>query len=148
MATHSAEATIERIAREHNKPFSLQQLADLGQTTGLKKAQVTKAVDALVASGRLTAKLEEDSAKLKLLKSGTVLVTAEERAAVEKLLQTNLEWWRKRRSMFKGIWSTISENLDGKQSALFEEAGIETDETAGADLAEAERLIPKKQRRL
>ncbi|GFR44920.1 hypothetical protein Agub_g6006 [Astrephomene gubernaculifera] len=219
MTSQSAEAQIERIVRDQNRPFGLQQLVDLGATTGLKKAQVSKAVDALVAEGKiiskefgktklfippqtglkvlskeefdskkasvkqlqeqcqkeatevkqleaelaqlrsalseeeisrqtaeLTKKLSDDESKLRLLKAGTVLITAEERQAVEKRLLTNLEWWRKRRAMFKSIWSVLSESLDGKQSELFEEAGVETDEAAGADMAEAERLLPKKRR--
>ncbi|EFJ43662.1 hypothetical protein VOLCADRAFT_109964 [Volvox carteri f. nagariensis] len=219
MAAQSAEGQIERIVREQNKPFGLQQLVDLGATTGLKKAQVSKAVDSLVAEGKIlakefgktklfippqaglkvlskeefesrktavrqlqqecqkealeckqleselaqlrsalseeeiarqtrdiTKKLAEDETKLKAFKAGSVLVTPEERAAVEKSLTTNLGWWRKRRAMFKNIWSTISEGLDGKQKDLFEEIGIETDEAAGADMAEAERLLPKKRR--
>ncbi|GLC39525.1 Homologous-pairing protein 2 [Pleodorina starrii] len=219
MAAQSAEVQIERIVREQNRPFGLQQLVDLGATTGLKKAQVSKAVDSLVADGKVlckefgktklfippqaglkvltkeefesrkatvkelqqqcqkeaveckqleselaqlrsalseeeiarqtaevTKKLADDEAKLKMLKAGSVLVTAEERAAVEKTLLTNLDWWRKRRGMFKNIWSAISEGLDGKQADLFEEIGIETDEAAGADMAEVERLMPKKRR--
>ncbi|KXZ46370.1 hypothetical protein GPECTOR_44g47 [Gonium pectorale] len=95
----------------------------------------------------LTKKLADDEAKLKLLKAGTVLITAEEREAVEQQLTSYLDVWRKRRSMFKNIWSAISEGLDGKQSELFEEIGVESDEAAGADMPEAERLLPKRRRR-
>ncbi|GLI71740.1 hypothetical protein VaNZ11_017054 [Volvox africanus] len=219
MAAQAAEVQIERIVRDQNRPFGLQQLVDLGATTGLKKAQVLKAVDNLVAEGKILAKefgktklfippqaglkvlskeeyearkatvkqlqqecqkealeckqletelaglrsalseediarqtediskkLVEDEAKLKVFKAGSVLVTAEERAAAEKTLSTNLDWWRKRRAMFKNIWSSISEGLDGKQADLFEEIGIETDEVVGASMSDAERLLPKRRR--
>lgn len=65
---------------------------------------------------------------------------------MEKQLAGYLEFWRKRRSMFKAVWSAISEGLDGKQSDLFEEIGIETDEAVGADMGMAEQLMPKKRR--
>lgn len=65
---------------------------------------------------------------------------------MEKQLAGHLEFWRKRRSMFKAVWGAISEGLDGKQSELFEEIGIETDEAVGADMGVAEQLMPKKRR--
>ncbi|KAG2490050.1 hypothetical protein HYH03_011515 [Edaphochlamys debaryana] len=215
MAAQSAEAEIERIIVDQNKPFGLQQLVDLGQTKGLKKAQVSKAVDALVLAGKivakefgktkiflppqgglsvlskedtdslkaktkelheqyqqeavavkrleaelaqlrnalsqeeidrqtaeLTKKLAHDEAKLEQLQAGAVLITPEERAEVEKRLRMCLDAWRKRRGMFKNIWSAISEGLDGKQKDLYDEIGIDTDEAAGVDFGEVERLLP------
>ncbi|KAG2447820.1 hypothetical protein HYH02_007276 [Chlamydomonas schloesseri] len=94
----------------------------------------------------LKKKLAADEKKLAMLESNAVLITAEERAAAEKALAKTLEAWRKRRSMFKNIWGAISENMDGKQADLFEEIGVETDEAAGADMAEAERLLPSNKR--
>lgn len=38
---------------------------------------------------------------------------------------------------------TISEGLEGKQSDLFEEIGIDTDEAAGISYKELEVLLPK-----
>lgn len=56
MASLSAEIQIERIVRDQNRPFGLQQLVDLGATTGFKKAQVSKAIDNLVAEGKILSK--------------------------------------------------------------------------------------------
>lgn len=57
-----------------------------------------------------------------------------------------MDHWRKRRSVFRSIWDTISENLEGKQTDLFEEIGVETDESCGITYKELEVLIPKKRR--
>lgn len=57
MSASSVEAQIAAIVVDQNRPFGLQQLVDLGATKGLKKAQVTKAVDALAADGRIIAKV-------------------------------------------------------------------------------------------
>jgi hypothetical protein len=37
---------------------------------------------------------------------------------------------------------TISEGIDGKQSDLFEEMGVDSDEVAGVSLAELTALLP------
>lgn len=57
-----------------------------------------------------------------------------------------MEAWRKRRTLFRTIWDTLSESLDGKQSELFEEMGVETDESAGVSYKEVEALLPKRRR--
>ena len=43
--------------------------------------------------------------------------------------------------------NTISENVDGKQADLFEEIGIDLDETVGVDYKQLELLMPRKRRR-
>jgi 26S proteasome regulatory subunit, ATPase 3, interacting protein len=75
------------------------------------------------------------------LRSGAKLVSAEERRAAELALRSTLDVWRKRRSVFRGIWDTISEGLEGKQSDLFEEMGVDTDEAAGLTYAQVEALL-------
>ena len=40
----------------------------------------------------------------------------------------------------------MSENMDGKQSDLFEEMGVDTDESVDVDLKAFEQLLPKKSR--
>lgn len=49
--------------------------------------------------------------------------------------------YRKRRSVFRSIWGTISEGLDGKEADLFEEMGVEGDAAAGYDAARIERFL-------
>ncbi len=41
----------------------------------------------------------------------------------------------------------MSENIDQNAQDLFEEMGVETDETAGASLAQVQQLMPKRARR-
>ena len=43
--------------------------------------------------------------------------------------------------------NTISENVEGKQADLFEEIGIDLDETVGVDYKQFELLMPKKRKR-
>ncbi len=53
-----------------------------------------------------------------------------------------VEHWRKRRGIFRTIWDTVSESMDGKQADLFEEMGVDTDEAAGIALKDMEQLLP------
>ena len=41
----------------------------------------------------------------------------------------------------------VSENIEQNAEDLFEEMGVETDETAGASLAQVQQLMPKRARR-
>lgn len=43
--------------------------------------------------------------------------------------------------------NTISENVEGKQADLFEEIGIDLDETVGVEYKQLELLMPRKRRR-
>ncbi|GFH20412.1 uncharacterized protein HaLaN_17524 [Haematococcus lacustris] len=96
----------------------------------------------------LTSKLADLQRRLEPLKTGAVLVSAADKAAAEKALATNLEHWRKRRSIFKNIWSTMSESIEGRKEAeVFEEMGVDTDEAVGADLKGLEGLAGAKRRR-
>jgi hypothetical protein len=64
------------------------------------------------------------AAKLEGLRSGATLVTAEERAAVERRFVAAMDAWRKRRGIFRGVWDAVSEGMEGKQADLFEEIGV------------------------
>ena len=46
------------------------------------------------------------------------------------------------------LWlrNAVSENVEGKQKDLFEEMGVEDDETVGLDYKVLEQLLPKKRR--
>lgn len=52
-----------------------------------------------------------------------------------------LDTWACRRRIFKNIWDAISENMDEKQSSVFEDIGIETDEACGEILATYQKLL-------
>ncbi|KAI8463350.1 MAG: Tat binding protein 1-interacting protein-domain-containing protein [Monoraphidium minutum] len=90
----------------------------------------------------LKQKTEAQSAKLAKMRSGVALVTADERAAVEKGFVAAMDAWRKRRGIFRGIWDTISESMEGKQSDLFDEIGVDTDESAGISFQELSAQLP------
>lgn len=219
MTAVSAEAQVLRVVQDNNRPYGLQNIVDLTAHLGLKKAAVTKALDALVEQGKVTAKdfgktkifipvqaglqvlskedaeaqkakcrelqqqlqkeaaeckeveqglaalrnapteeqvlqqiaeakkeLQELQAKLVGLRSGATLVKPEERAAVLKRFTANLDAWRRRRTMFRDIWDGLAEGLEGKQADLFEEIGVETDESVGVSYADAEKLTAKKRK--
>lgn len=48
--------------------------------------------------------------KLTKLREGVVLVSPEERKAVEAVFSDSINQWRKRKRMFKDIWDAITEN--------------------------------------
>lgn len=52
-----AEAHVLKLIINGNKPISLQNVIDLSQTQGFKKAQCQKAVDSLSESGKITTKV-------------------------------------------------------------------------------------------
>jgi hypothetical protein len=47
---------------------------------------------------------DQHESKLKGLRSGAVLVTAEEREEAEKQFRAAMEVWRKRKGVFRTIW--------------------------------------------
>ncbi len=49
--------------------------------------------------------LQEAEARLRTLRSGSTLITAEERQAVEKAFLAYTDAWNKRKRVFKSIWS-------------------------------------------
>ncbi len=52
-----AEQKVLQLMTQHNKPFNVQGLADFLATQGVKKAQVQKALDTLVESGKILMKV-------------------------------------------------------------------------------------------
>lgn len=85
--------------------------------------------------------------KLEHLSKGAILVTAEERATVEKALSDALQQWKRNRGIFKSIWNSMAENIEGKEADLMEDMGVDTDEAAGLTYQDLEALIPKKRKR-
>lgn len=49
--------------------------------------------------------------------------------------------WSRRRRIFMNIWDAVSENIDGKQADIFEDIGIETDESVGESLSNLQKLL-------
>ena len=68
-------------------------------------------------------------------------ISAADVTAVESRLKAKLDVWATRRRIFNNIWSDISENIDGKQSAIFEDIGIESDESVGEILGNYKKLL-------
>ena len=52
----------------------------------------------------MLAQLQEAEARLQTLRSGSTLITAEERQAVEKAYLACTNAWAKRKRVFKSIW--------------------------------------------
>ena len=52
----------------------------------------------------------------------------------------------RRRRMYLNIWDAVSENMEGRQSDLFEEIGVETDEAVGEVLSTYQKLLTKNKR--
>ncbi|KAI3639366.1 hypothetical protein MIR68_002896 [Amoeboaphelidium protococcarum] len=76
----------------------------------------------------------KNEAKLNVLRDGTAMVSDEERKRVDAQYDEMRKAWRKRKKMFKDIISAITESGGIKPKELFEELGIEDDETVGADI--------------
>lgn len=87
------------------------------------------------------AELEARAAPLRA--GGTALVTPAQKAAAEASLSRCLAEWRRRRGVFRAVWDAVSEGIEGKQSDLFEEIGVETDEAAGVSVQEVGSLLGK-----
>uniref|UniRef100_A0A7S3QN42 Homologous-pairing protein 2 homolog n=1 Tax=Dunaliella tertiolecta TaxID=3047 RepID=A0A7S3QN42_DUNTE len=213
MSTQDQERVLSLITST-NKPYSLQQLQDFLAVHGLKKAAITKAVDALIEAGKVRAKdfgktkifipdqsrlpilskeeldakatsnnalkqrlaqareqakvaeaerealrqcltleqiqeqishlqaqsqdLEEEVARLKGMQ-GTE--NPADREKISKEFVSKMEVWRKHRGIFRSIWSTMYESMEGKESDLFEEIGVDTDESVGADAKKLDNLF-------
>lgn len=52
-----------------------------------------------------------------------------------------------RRSLFKGVWDAITENMETKPSQLEEEIGIETDKAVGLRIEDFTNLVPRHPKR-
>jgi hypothetical protein len=56
--------------------------------------------------------------KLAALRSGAVLISAEDVAKVERHFTRMVEGWAKHKRIFMAIWNQVSENLEGKQVGM------------------------------
>ena len=85
--------------------------------------------------------LQSKEVRLKSLQSGGVLVPKEDRDKAVAALRKAVGAWKRRRSMFRSIWSEIGEGVDRPEAEVFEEMGVENDQSVGADLAKVEDLL-------
>ncbi|PSC67907.1 homologous-pairing 2-like protein [Micractinium conductrix] len=81
-----------------------------------------------------------NATKLAGLRSGARLISAADVAAVEKACKTMVELWGRHRRDFRSLWNNVSEGLSGKEEALFEEMGVDSDKMVGADFEGAKAL--------
>lgn len=201
-----AEGLVLDLVRGQNRPYSVQGVADMLATKGVKKAQAEKALEALTEQGKLnrkefgktklyipsqeglaalspeetaakaerikqlqeeckreddavaalrrelasassaltlqeiqqqieqlTQQSQQQAQKLAQLQGGARLVSAADVAKVEKVYQTLFEAWARYRRQFRSVWDAVSEGLDGKEEALLEEIGVDSDKSVGAD---------------
>jgi len=86
---------------------------------------------------------DELDEKLALARNGARQVSARDVQVVETRFGKLLNLWTQRRRMFLNIWDAVSENIDGKQSDIFEDIGVDTDEAVGEVLSKYNRLLSK-----
>ncbi|KAK2375877.1 homologous-pairing protein [Trifolium repens] len=96
----------------------------------------------------LRMEVQELEVKLNKLRGGVVLVSPEEREAVESMLSEKISQWRKRKRMFRDLWDTLTENSPKDPKEFKEELGIEYDEDVGVSLQSCSDLIPQGKKRL
>nr|GMD15285.1 homologous-pairing protein 2 homolog [Ipomoea batatas] len=90
---------------------------------------------------------EEMEKKLTKLREGVILVSPEERKAVEVLYTETINQWRRRKRMFKDIWDAITENSPKDIKEFKEELGIEYDEDVGVSLQSFADLMQQGKKR-
>lgn len=91
---------------------------------------------------------EELDGKLAVLRNGEVeQISPAEIKGVEKSIESCLTAWKSRKRIFKNVWDTVSENLNGNQKDLFESIGIEEDEEDVAVLEKSVKAFSKKRAR-
>ncbi|KAJ2487018.1 hypothetical protein IWW37_005403 [Coemansia sp. RSA 2050] len=83
---------------------------------------------------KLTHEIKNNEERLTQLRSGEV-ISPEERKKIETEHVAMLKHWSSRKRIFKNISAAISDGYQGKIKDLYEELGVETDESAGADPA-------------
>ncbi|KAJ2019167.1 PSMC3 interacting protein [Coemansia sp. RSA 2337] len=81
---------------------------------------------------KLSHEIKTNEERLTQLRSGEV-ISPEERKEIETEHAAMLKLWSSRKRIFKNISDAVSEGYPGKMKDLFEELGVETDESSGAD---------------
>ncbi|KAI9494471.1 Tat binding protein 1-interacting protein-domain-containing protein [Zychaea mexicana] len=70
---------------------------------------------------------DKTQARIDSLKSGTTLITDEEKRKIDAEYDKMRKEWRIRRKIFREIFNAITENMPGKPNDFKEELGIEDD---------------------
>jgi 26S proteasome regulatory subunit, ATPase 3, interacting protein len=136
------------------KTAALSRIKDLGEACKNEEATVaTLRRDLASANSTLTVPelqervsdlLRDASAleeKLNVLRNGATLVSAADVARIQAECVRMVDAWGRRKRSFRAVWDAVSENVDGKQSDIFEDMGVESDEAAGVLLAEYQKLV-------
>lgn len=90
---------------------------------------------------------EELDKKLAGHRTGTsVVISTSDIETAESELGKMLDHWARRRRIFLSIWDAVSENMDEKQSDIFEDIGVETDEACGEALSVYQKLLPQEKK--
>mmetsp|Transcript_27656 Transcript_27656/g.71759 ORF Transcript_27656/g.71759 Transcript_27656/m.71759 type:complete len:223 (-) Transcript_27656:353-1021(-) len=136
----------QRAAEDEYRKYTAE-ADDLSKELSALKSQKTlpEVEQEIADTAQEVAQLEEQLAKLKEEKPATM--TKEEQARVQQEFSFYMAAWRKRRSIFRAVWDTISENMEGKMSDLYVEIGIESDEPEGSDFRAFEQLLTSAKRR-
>jgi len=90
-----------------------------------------KTEDAVAAIENLIKENEVLKDRIQKLKTGTVLITKEERKKIFENKEKNVSHWRKRKRMTTDIVDSILEGYPKSKKDLLEEVGMETDEDVG-----------------
>ena len=83
---------------------------------------------------QLTTKNTATKQKIAKLKSGTVLMTKEERTKIFERRDKMILHWKKRKRMATEVLGCILEGYPKPKKQLYEDVGIETDEDAGVQV--------------
>jgi len=83
---------------------------------------------------RLEAEVEEMEERLDKLKNEAVLITPEEKQAINKQFEKSVGLWKKRKRMCMSALDSILDSWPKKKKDLFDEVGIETDEMIGVKI--------------
>jgi len=90
-----------------------------------------KTEDAVAAIENLIKENEVLKDRIQKLKTGTVLITKEERKKIFENKEKNVSHWRKRKRLTTDIVDSILEGYPKSKKDLLEEVGMETDEEVG-----------------
>lgn len=131
----------EELKKYDNQIIQLQgTLSKLQQQAKQQEDQIIKLNSQLTTeeAGKKINLLESEneklSARLNKLKSGTTLITKEERQKIYARQMDCVKQWRKRKRMAMDVVDAIMEGYPKSKKQFVEEAGIETDEEAGVKL--------------
>uniref|UniRef100_A0A061R3R7 Homologous-pairing protein 2 homolog n=1 Tax=Tetraselmis sp. GSL018 TaxID=582737 RepID=A0A061R3R7_9CHLO len=123
----SVEGEVAKLRAAQSRLLSLPALADLARQAEEASGQIRE-LDATAAELQTQQKAEVPEQQLKLR---------------QQELTKCIIAWRKHRDIFRAAWDSISENIEGSTSELFEEIGVETDDAAGVSLREHEQLLQR-----